>query len=52
LGNIGKGQLGVPLPTLGQFKNPVPDYIPVARIADMPQSRRRVSLQRPDAAVP
>ncbi|MBY5828873.1 molybdopterin-dependent oxidoreductase [Rhizobium leguminosarum] len=35
LGNIGKGQLGVPLPTLGQFKNPVADFIPVARIADM-----------------
>ncbi|RWX81128.1 Asp-tRNA(Asn)/Glu-tRNA(Gln) amidotransferase GatCAB subunit C [Neorhizobium lilium] len=35
LGNIGKGQLAVPLPTLNQFKNPVPDFIPVARIADM-----------------
>ena len=35
LGNIGKGQLGVPLPTLSQFKNPVADFIPVARIADM-----------------
>ncbi|QJS30786.1 molybdopterin guanine dinucleotide-containing S/N-oxide reductase [Rhizobium ruizarguesonis] len=35
LGNIGKGQLGVPLPTLGQFRNPVADFIPVARIADM-----------------
>lgn len=35
LGNIGKSQLAVPLPTLKQFKNPVPDYIPVARIADM-----------------
>ncbi|MBX5050067.1 molybdopterin guanine dinucleotide-containing S/N-oxide reductase [Rhizobium lentis] len=35
LGNIGKSQLAVPLPTLSQFKNPVPDFIPVARIADM-----------------
>ncbi len=35
LGNIGKSQLAVPLPTLGQFKNPVADYIPVARVADM-----------------
>ena len=35
LGNIGKGQLGVPLPTFSQFKNPVADFIPVARIADM-----------------
>jgi biotin/methionine sulfoxide reductase len=35
LGNIGKRQLAVPLPTLGQFKNPVADFIPVARIADM-----------------
>ncbi|MBY5637560.1 molybdopterin-dependent oxidoreductase [Rhizobium leguminosarum] len=35
LGNIGKGQLAVPLPTLAQFHNPVPDFIPVARIADM-----------------
>ncbi|NTJ09436.1 molybdopterin guanine dinucleotide-containing S/N-oxide reductase [Rhizobium lusitanum] len=35
LGNIGKAQLAVPLPTLGQFKNPVPDFIPVARVADM-----------------
>lgn len=35
LGNIGKSQLAVPLPTLNQFKNTVPDYIPVARIADM-----------------
>jgi biotin/methionine sulfoxide reductase len=35
LGNIGKGQLAVPLPTLNQFKNPVADFIPVARIADM-----------------
>jgi len=35
LGNIGKRQLAVPLPTLIQFKNPLADYIPVARIADM-----------------
>jgi len=35
LGNTGKRQLAVPLPTLGQFKNAVPDFIPVARIADM-----------------
>ena len=35
LGNIGKNLLAVPLPTLDQFKNPVADYIPVARIADM-----------------
>jgi biotin/methionine sulfoxide reductase len=35
LGNIGKDLLAVPLPTLNQFKNPVADYIPVARISDM-----------------
>jgi biotin/methionine sulfoxide reductase len=35
LGNIGKRQLAAPLPTLNQFKNPVTDFIPVARIADM-----------------
>jgi biotin/methionine sulfoxide reductase len=35
LGNTGKRQLTVPLPTFGQFKNPVSDFIPVARIADM-----------------
>jgi len=35
LGNIGKKLLAVPLPTLNQFKNPVPDFIPCARIADM-----------------
>ncbi|NTF09683.1 molybdopterin-dependent oxidoreductase [Agrobacterium rubi] len=35
LGNIGKNLLAVPLPTLQQFKNPVPDFIPCARIADM-----------------
>jgi biotin/methionine sulfoxide reductase len=35
LGNTGKRQVATPLPTLDQFKNPVPDFIPVARIADM-----------------
>lgn len=35
LGNIGKSQLAVPLPTLSQFRNAVADFIPVARIADM-----------------
>ncbi len=35
LGNVGKTQLAVPLPTLNQFKNPISDFIPVARIADM-----------------
>jgi biotin/methionine sulfoxide reductase len=35
LGNIGKNQLAVPLPTFSQFRNPVGEYIPVARIADM-----------------
>jgi biotin/methionine sulfoxide reductase len=35
LGNIGKTQLAVPLPTLNQFRNPISDFIPVARIADM-----------------
>jgi biotin/methionine sulfoxide reductase len=35
LGNIGKGQLAAPLPTFSQFRNPVADFIPVARIADM-----------------
>lgn len=35
LGNTGKRQLSVPLPTLNQFKNTVSDFIPVARIADM-----------------
>ncbi len=35
LGNIGKKLLAAPLPTLNQFKNPVSDFIPVARIADM-----------------
>jgi biotin/methionine sulfoxide reductase len=35
LGNIGKRQLAVPLPTLDQFTNPVGDFIPCARVADM-----------------
>ncbi len=35
LGNIGKSQLAVPLPTLNQFRNAVADYIPVARVSDM-----------------
>ncbi|XUY30165.1 molybdopterin guanine dinucleotide-containing S/N-oxide reductase (plasmid) [Agrobacterium sp. rho-8.1] len=35
LGNIGKNLLAVPLPTFNQFKNPVPDFIPCARISDM-----------------
>lgn len=35
LGNIGKNTLAVPLPTFDQLQNPVPDFIPVARIADM-----------------
>ncbi|MGA1805263.1 molybdopterin guanine dinucleotide-containing S/N-oxide reductase [Rhizobium sp. HT1-10] len=35
LGNNGKQQLAVPLPTFNQFRNPVADFIPVARIADM-----------------
>ncbi|PYE29965.1 biotin/methionine sulfoxide reductase [Rhizobium sp. PP-WC-1G-195] len=35
LGNTGKHDLTVPLPTLDQFRNPVADFIPVARIADM-----------------
>lgn len=35
LGNTGKHDLAVPLPTLDQFRNPVADFIPVARIADM-----------------
>jgi biotin/methionine sulfoxide reductase len=32
---IGQGPLGVSLPTLPQGRNPVRDYIPVARVADM-----------------
>ncbi len=35
LANIGKPSLAVPLPTLPQGRNPVPDLIPVARIADL-----------------
>jgi biotin/methionine sulfoxide reductase len=35
LANIGKPALAVPLPTLPQGRNPVPDLIPVARIADL-----------------
>lgn len=35
LGNIGKSLLAAPLPTLNQFKNPLGDFIPVARISDM-----------------
>jgi biotin/methionine sulfoxide reductase len=35
LGNIGKKLLAAPLPTLNQFKNPLGDFIPVARISDM-----------------
>jgi biotin/methionine sulfoxide reductase len=35
LGNTGKHDVAVPLPTLDQFRNPVSDFIPVARIADM-----------------
>ncbi|WP_428485631.1 molybdopterin-dependent oxidoreductase [Rhodopila sp.] len=35
IANVGKPALAVPLPTLPQGRNPVPDLIPVARIADM-----------------
>jgi biotin/methionine sulfoxide reductase len=35
IANVGKPALAVPLPTLSQGMNPVPDLIPVARIADM-----------------
>jgi biotin/methionine sulfoxide reductase len=35
LSNIGKPSLAVPLPTLPQGRNAVPDLIPVARIADL-----------------
>jgi biotin/methionine sulfoxide reductase len=35
LANVGKPALAVPLPTMPQGQNPVPDLIPVARIADM-----------------
>ncbi|WP_027136218.1 molybdopterin-dependent oxidoreductase [Geminicoccus roseus] len=34
-GNIGKRPLAVPLPVFPQGRNPHPDFIPVARIADM-----------------
>jgi biotin/methionine sulfoxide reductase len=33
--NTGKPAVAVPLPTLPQGRNPVPDFIPCARIADM-----------------
>jgi biotin/methionine sulfoxide reductase len=35
LANVGKPALAVPLPTLPQGRNNVPDLIPVARIADL-----------------
>ncbi len=35
IGNVGKGSLTAPLPTLPQGRNGVAAYIPVARIADM-----------------
>lgn len=35
IGNVGRPALAVPLPTLGQGKNPVRRFIPVARISDM-----------------
>ncbi len=35
IGNVGKPALAVPLPTLPQGRNRVPDLIPVARVADM-----------------
>ena len=35
IGNIGKPPLAVPLPTLPQGVNRIPDLIPVARIADL-----------------
>ncbi len=35
LANVGKPALSVPLPTLPQGQNKVPDLIPVARIADL-----------------
>ncbi len=35
LANVGKPELAVPLPTLPQGVNRVPDFIPVARIADL-----------------
>ena len=48
LANVGKPRLAVPLPTLPQGRNTVPDYIPVARIADLLlQSRPGLRFQRP-----
>jgi biotin/methionine sulfoxide reductase len=35
IGNVGKPALAVPIPTLAQGVNPVRQFIPVARIADM-----------------
>ncbi len=35
IGNVGKPALAVPLPTLPQGRNRIPDFIPVARIADL-----------------
>lgn len=35
IGNIGKAPMDLPLPTLPQGKNGVPDFIPVARISDL-----------------
>lgn len=35
IGNIGKAPMDLPLPTLPQGKNRVPDFIPVARISDL-----------------
>ncbi|GAA4840078.1 molybdopterin-dependent oxidoreductase [Saccharopolyspora rosea] len=35
MGGIGTGVLPYPVPTLPQGANPVPDFIPVARVADM-----------------
>jgi biotin/methionine sulfoxide reductase len=35
IGNVGKPLLDVPLPTLPQGRNNVPDFIPVSRIADL-----------------
>ena len=35
LANVGKPALAVPLPTLPQGRNRIPDFIPVARVADM-----------------
>jgi biotin/methionine sulfoxide reductase len=35
IGNIGKAPMDLPLPTLPQGQNRVPDFIPVARISDL-----------------